>query len=118
MVPTETSVRNLNVLQIDKLLQNIIGLLYCIKKVFFCQYKEKQDSSYAQKNLACHVRRAQASLDCYIMQHKHLPVNVRFFLKNDTLIKRILLYGTEIYGFSTSNDMEQLHVNFIKKNIR
>ena len=31
-----------------------------------------------QENLAGQARRGQASLDCYIIQHKHLPVNVIF----------------------------------------
>ena len=62
----------------------------------------------AQENLA-----SQASLDCYIMQHKHSPVNVIFELF-DTLIKPILLYASEIYGSSMSKDIEQVHVNFIR----
>ena len=43
----------------------------------------------AQENLACQARRAHASLDCYIIQHKHLPVNF-IFESFDTLIKPIL----------------------------
>ena len=70
----------------------------------------------AQENLASQARRAKASLDCYIMQHKHLPVNVIFELF-DTLIKPILLYASEIYGSSMSKDIEQVHVNFIKKTL-
>ena len=68
----------------------------------------------AQENLASQARPAQASLDCYIMQHKHLPVNVIFELF-DTLINPILLYNSEIYGSSMSKDIEQVHVSFIKK---
>ena len=67
-----------------------IGLTFCRNGLFL----------QAQENLACQTRRAQASLDCYIMQHKHLPVNVIFELF-DTLIKPILLYGSEMYGSST-----------------
>ena len=67
----------------------------------------------AQENLASQARRTQASLDCHIMQHKHLP-NVIFELC-DTLIKPILLHGSEIYGSSMSKDIEQVHANFIKK---
>ena len=70
----------------------------------------------AQESLASQARRAQASLDCYIMQHKHLPVNVIFELF-DTLIKQILLYGSEIYSSSMSKDIKQVHVNFIKKTL-
>ena len=50
------------------------------------------------------------------MQHKHLPVNVIFELF-DTLIKPILLYGSEIYGSSMSKDIKQVHVIFIKKTL-
>ena len=49
----------------------------------------------AQENIACQTRRAQASLDYYIMQHNHLSVNVIFKIF-DKLIKPILLYGSEI----------------------
>ena len=78
-----------------------LGVMFCRNGSFL----------QAQENLSCQVRRAQASLDCFIMQHKHLPVNV--ILKTlDTLIKPILLYGIEING---SKDIEQAHVNFIKK---
>ena len=45
-----------------------------------------------------------------------IPVNVIFELF-DTLIKPILLYGSEIYGSSMSKDIEQVHVNFIKKTL-
>ena len=83
-----------------------LGLTFCRNGLFL----------QAQENLACQARRAQASLDCYIMQHKHLPVNVIFELF-DTLIKPILLYGSEMYGSSMSKDIEQVHVNFIKKTL-
>ena len=74
----------------------------------FCRNVKK-----TQENLASQARRAQASFDCYIMQHKHLPVNVIFELF-DTLIKSILFYGNEIYGSSMSKDIEQVHATFIK----
>ena len=50
------------------------------------------------------------------MQHKHLPVNVIFELF-DALIKPILLYGSEMYSSRMSKDIEQVHVNFIKKKL-
>ena len=80
-----------------------LGVTFCRNGLFL----------QVQENLA---RRAQASLDCYIMQHKHLPVNVIFYLF-DPLIIPILLYGSEIYGSSMSKDIEQVHVNFIKKTL-
>ena len=72
-----------------------LGLTFCRNGLFL----------QAQENSACQTRRAQ---------HKHLPVNVIFELF-DTLIKPILLYGSEMYGSSMSKDIEQVHVNFIKK---
>ena len=83
-----------------------LGLTFCRNGLFL----------QAQENLACQARRAQASLDCYIMQHKHLPVNVIFQLF-DTLIKPILLYGREMYVSSMSKDIEEVHVNFTKKTL-
>ena len=80
-----------------------LGLTFCRNGSFL----------QTQENLASQARRAQASLDCYIMQHKHLPVNVIFELF-DTLIKSILFYGNEIYGSSMSKDIEQVHATFIK----
>ena len=81
-----------------------LGVTFCRNGSFF----------QAQENLASQARRAQASLGCYIMQHKHLPVDVIFELF-DTLIKPMLLYGSEIYGSSMSKDIEQVMLILLRK---
>ena len=53
-------------------------------------------------------------LEGYSRKHKHMTVNVIFDLF-DTLSKTILLYVCEVWGIKIGNDIEQLHLRFMKK---
>ena len=68
---------------------------------------------YSQKALVQQSIKARAVLESYLRKHKHMPVNVIFDLF-DTLIKPILLYACEVWGINMGNDIEQLHLSFMK----
>ena len=68
---------------------------------------------YSQKALVQQSIKARAVLEGYLRKHKHMPVNVIFDLF-DTLIKPILLYACEVWGIRMGNDIEQLHLSFMK----
>ena len=68
---------------------------------------------YSQKALVQQSIKARAVLEGYLRKHKHMPVNVIFDLF-DTLIKPILLYACEVWGITMGNDIEQLHLSFMK----
>ena len=67
----------------------------------------------SQKALVKQSIKARAVLEVYLRKHKHMPVNVKFDLF-DTLIKPILLYACEVWGITMDNDIEQLHLSFMK----
>ena len=68
---------------------------------------------YSQKALVQQAIKARAVLEGYLRKHKHMPVNMIFDLF-DTLIKPILLYACEVWGITMGNDIEQLHLSFMK----
>ena len=93
---------NITIVEVDSF--KYLGITFCRSGAL----------TLAQEKLSQQARRAQATLDLYLIKHKHLPVKTIFELF-DTLIRPILLFGSEIYGMSISNDIEQLHISFIKK---
>ena len=68
----------------------------------------------SQQVLLKQTLRAKAVLDNYLRKHKHLPVKIIFDLF-DTLVKPIILYGCEIWGYNMCKDVEQFHLSFLKR---
>ena len=56
--------------------------------------------------------KAKASLECYLNNHKHMPVKDVFDLF-DTLVKSIVLFNSEIWGININKELEQFHLSFI-----
>ena len=57
--------------------------------------------------------KAKASLECYLNNHKHMPVKDVFDLF-DTLVKPIILFNSEIWGININKELEQFHLSFMK----
>ena len=68
---------------------------------------------YSQKISIQQALKAKASLECYLNNHKHMPVKDVFDLFN-TLVKPIILFNSEICGININKELEQFHLSFMK----
>ena len=57
--------------------------------------------------------KAKASLECYLNNHKHMPVTDVLDLF-DTLIMPIALFYSKIWGININKELEQFHLSFMK----
>ena len=69
---------------------------------------------YSQKISIQQALKAKASLECYLNNHKHMPVRDVFDLF-DTLVKPIVLFNSEIWGININKELEQFHLSFMKR---
>ena len=69
---------------------------------------------YSQKIYIQQALKARASLECYLNNHKHMPVKDVFDLF-DTLVKPIILFNSEIWGININKELEQFHLSFMKR---
>ena len=69
---------------------------------------------YSQKISIQQALKAKASLECYLNNHKHMPVKDVFDLF-DTLVKPIILFNSEIWGININKELEQFHLSFMKR---
>ena len=76
-------------------------------------FTKSNNLSDGLETLCQQARRAQTVLDLHILKHKTVSVKYIFDLF-DTLIKPILLYGSEVYGINNYNTLETFYLKFIK----
>ena len=66
------------------------------------------------EELCQHAQRAQTVLDLHFLKHKTVPVSYEIEVFN-TLVKPILLYGSEVYGINCVKSLETFYLKFLKR---
>ena len=69
---------------------------------------------YSQKISFQPALKANASQECYLNNHKHMPIKDVFDLF-DTLVKPIILFNSEIWGININKELEQFHLSFMRR---
>ena len=76
-------------------------------------WHRKRNMHYAQQIIVKQTTRANAVLDAHLSKHKNMPVDM-IFLLFDTLVRPILLFNCEFWGFKISTELELYHLKLKK----